>query len=319
MLSYFGAWRSKVVDFSEKKIEPTNSQTIAFLEAATNVDPAPASGGGGITIVDDSALLPEAGPSGTIMDVEMDAQQGRISIYVVRSGDTLPQIAQMFGVSVNTILWANDLNRNSMIRSGQTLIILPVSGIQYVIKKGDTLESIAKRHNGDVAEIRDFNDMNVSDVLSIGDTIIIPHGEENAPAPSPAPSTSSGRFASYPSYQGYYTHPLPTMRKRTQGIHGYNGVDLGAPQGEIVIAAAEGRVIVSRFRTQGNPWFGGYGNYVVVEHPNGTQTLYAHLSAVYVGVGVRVAKAQPIGEVGSTGRSTGPHLHFEVRGAKNPF
>ena len=86
-----------------------------------------------------------------------------------------------------------------------------------------------------------------------------------------------------------------------------------------LVAIWAGMVIVSHFRTSGNPWFGGYGNYIIIEHPNGTQTLYAHLSAVYVSVGARVSQAQPIGEVGSTGKSTGPHLHFEVRGAKNPF
>jgi murein DD-endopeptidase MepM/ murein hydrolase activator NlpD len=203
-----------------------------------------------------------------------------------------------------------------MIRIGQTLIILPVSGVQHLVKKGDTIESIAKKYKGDAAEIRDFNDLSVADVLAVGDTIIIPDGETATIVFSPGASKS---VATYPSYQGYYAHPLPTVRKKTQGIHGYNGVDLAAPQGEMVLAAAEGTVIISRFRTAGNPWFGGYGNYIVVEHQNGTQTLYAHLHAVYVSVGVRVSKGQPIGEVGSTGKSTGPHLHFEVRGAKNPF
>ncbi|MHB1118154.1 MAG: M23 family metallopeptidase, partial [Minisyncoccota bacterium] len=120
------------------------------------------------------------------------------------------------------------------------------------------------------------------------------------------------------SYAGYYTNPLPAGHK-TQGIHGYNGIDIGAPTGTPIYAAAGGTVIVSRFRTLSNPWFGGYGNYVIIEHPNGTQTLYGHMSAVYVAVGAHVDKGQPIGEVGSTGKSTGPHLHFEVRGAKNPF
>lgn len=321
MLSYFGGWWSQVTTY-ENKIEPSNSQTIAFLEAATNFDPNPAKGGGDITIVDDSALLPDVGPSGTIADVEFNARQGNVSLYVVRSGDTLTQIAKMFDVSPNTILWANDLPRGTVLRVGQSLVILPVSGVQYVVKKGDTVEGIAKKYKGSASEIRDFNNLSIASILAVDDVVIIPDGEDvSVPLPTKASgaSGSSSRFAALPAYKGYYTHPLPTMRQRTQGIHGYNGVDLGASTGASVVAAADGVVIVSRFRTVGNPWFGGYGNYIVVQHNNNTQTLYAHLSAVYVPVGAQVSGGQPIGEVGSTGKSTGPHLHFEVRGAKNPF
>jgi murein DD-endopeptidase MepM/ murein hydrolase activator NlpD len=102
---------------------------------------------------------------------------------------------------------------------------------------------------------------------------------------------------------------------RTQGIHGYNGVDLGAPAGTAVRAAAAGQVIISK----ASGWNGGYGQYIVVKHANGTQTLYAHLSANSVAAGATVAQGQLIGAVGNTGKSTGNHVHFEVRGAKNPF
>jgi murein DD-endopeptidase MepM/ murein hydrolase activator NlpD len=102
---------------------------------------------------------------------------------------------------------------------------------------------------------------------------------------------------------------------RTQGIHGYNAVDLAAAHASPVRAAAAGEVIVSK----SSGWNGGYGNYIVVRHGNGTQTLYAHLSSNVVGVGAFVAAGERIGYMGSTGRSTGTHLHFEVRGATNPF
>jgi len=118
-----------------------------------------------------------------------------------------------------------------------------------------------------------------------------------------------------PAYVGYYGHPIPSGARRTQGLHGYNGVDLGAPNGTPVVASAAGTVIISR---QGG-WNGGYGNYVVISHGNGTQTLYAHLSSNTVQTGDSVLQGQMIGYVGSTGRSTGAHLHIEVRGAKNPF
>jgi murein DD-endopeptidase MepM/ murein hydrolase activator NlpD len=102
----------------------------------------------------------------------------------------------------------------------------------------------------------------------------------------------------------------------TQGLHGWNGIDLGAARGTPIHAAAGGTVIVAR---SGGAWNGGYGNYVVITHSNGTQTLYGHMKSVIVSPGQGVSAGQVIGYEGSTGASTGPHLHFEVRGAANPF
>lgn len=302
------------------RLEAQNSQTISFLESATNVDPKKAMGGGDIAIIDDSAFVSDAGPSGTIADIETSNHQGKVSLYVVRSGDTISQVAKMFGVTVETILWANDLKRGASLREGQHLVILPIDGVQHTVQRGDTLRGIANKYKGSLEEILEFNNMTADQKLSVGDIVIIPDGKE---AITPAGSTATGRsktIASYPTYAGYYAHPVPTGHK-TQGIHGYNGVDYGAPAGTPVYAAAEGTVIVSRFKSGacGRTCFGGYGNYIVIEHPNGTQTLYGHLSAVYTSVGGRVEKGQWIGEVGSTGKSTGAHLHFEVRGARNPF
>lgn len=116
------------------------------------------------------------------------------------------------------------------------------------------------------------------------------------------------------SHQAVFGNPLPNGRL-SQGVHGWNGVDLAAPKGSAVYAAAAGTVIISR----ASGWNGGYGLYVVVDHGDGTQTLYSHLSADNVTVGQKVTRGQQIGAVGNTGKSTGYHLHFEVRGAKNPF
>jgi murein DD-endopeptidase MepM/ murein hydrolase activator NlpD len=102
----------------------------------------------------------------------------------------------------------------------------------------------------------------------------------------------------------------------TQGLHGYNGIDIGAPSGTGILASAAGTVIIAN-RSGG--WNGGYGNYIVIQHDNGTQTLYAHASRIYATAGQRVAQGALIGAVGRTGKATGPHLHFEVRGATNPF
>jgi murein DD-endopeptidase MepM/ murein hydrolase activator NlpD len=101
----------------------------------------------------------------------------------------------------------------------------------------------------------------------------------------------------------------------TQGLHGWNAVDIGAARGTPLHAAADGTVIVARI----GGYNGGYGNYVVITHGNGTQTLYGHMKNVIVSSGQTVSAGQVIGYEGSTGNSTGPHLHFEVRGAANPF
>jgi murein DD-endopeptidase MepM/ murein hydrolase activator NlpD len=132
-----------------------------------------------------------------------------------------------------------------------------------------------------------------------------------AQAASAKPVKISGSTAA--SSAGFI-HPVPGA-VRTQGIHGNNGVDFAAGHGTTIRAAAAGEVIVSK----SSGWNGGYGQYVVIRHNNGTQTLYAHFSENYVGVGAYVAQGEAIGAMGNTGRSTGTHLHFEVRGARNPF
>jgi murein DD-endopeptidase MepM/ murein hydrolase activator NlpD len=314
---------SFVSDFFNKdvsaavEVEDKNSQTMPLLQATVNSDPNAARGGGDITIVGGSALLPETGPAGSIADIEEEHASTQISIYVVRKGDTLSKIAQLFGVSVNTIAWANDLKTSSALQEGQTLIILPISGIRYTVKKGDTLKSLATRYKADVDEIVQYNELDINSALAVGQIITIPDGEIAAVASTPSKTTAATaklRGGSGPEYSGYYTRPVVNAKK-SQGLHGYNGVDLAAPTGTPVIASAAGTVIISKI----GGWNGGYGNYIVIAHPNGTQTLYAHLSRNVVSVGERVEKGAHIGNIGNTGKSTGPHLHFEIRGAKNPF
>ncbi len=289
-----------------------NSQNIPLLHAALNPIVATASGGGDITIVGQSALLPDVGPLGSIADIEDRLSQGQISIYVVREGDTLTQIAEMFDISVNTILWANNLNRNDRITPGQTLVMLPVPGILYEVKEGDTIASIAKKWKGDVDEIIQFNDFSPNQKLSIGMTVIVPNAEAPIP-PSTNVSSSSYRGGSGSVYAGYYIRPIVSGRI-SQGLHGYNAIDWAAPCGTPILASASGDVIMSR--TGG--WNGGYGNFVIIDYPNDTQTLTAHMSEIIVGTGWHVVQGQVIGYVGITGNTTGCHVHFEVRGASQP-
>ncbi len=309
MLSRMTSFFSSEKQTSDEAYEAYSSQTVPLLKGAYNVDPNPSKGGGDIIVVSDSALRAETGPAGSMANIEDTSGNGEISLYVVKDGDSLSQIAQMFNVSPNTILWANNISKGSSILPGQELLILPINGVQYTVKKGDTLASIAKKFKGNEEEIISYNHLDSAEAISVGETLTIPGGEIEAPKPAYA-----SRGSKTASNSGYYIHPVPGAVK-TQGIHGYNGIDFGARIGASVRASAGGKVLVSR--TSG--WNGGYGNYIVVEHPNGTQTLYAHLSGNIVYAGQQVVQGQVIGYVGNTGRSTGPHLHFEVRGAKNPF
>jgi murein DD-endopeptidase MepM/ murein hydrolase activator NlpD len=294
---------------------------MIVLQALKIEDLANAIGGSdGPTIVGGNSVKAEQGPNGTIADIQDTPPSDRISIYVVREGDTLVGIAKMFGVSVNTLLWANNIGRYDVIRVGQNLMILPVSGIQYQIKEGDTIQSIAKKWNGDADEIIQFNNLSPNQPLAVGTTIIIPDGEAPIPPSTNVPS-GSYRGGSGPSYIGYYMRPVSggynsrATASNPHGLHGYNAVDLAVSCGTPIVASASGDVLMAR----SGGWNGGYGNFIIIDHPNGTQTLYAHNSSNIVGTGWHVVQGQVIGYVGITGNTTGCHVHFEIRGAANPF
>jgi len=307
---------SSITPQASASSKPQNSQTLPLLSAATNIDPNPSVGGGDISVVDGSALVSQEGPSGTSASIAARPSSSAVSVYVVREGDNLSTIAGMYDVSVNTIKWANDL-QSGVIKEGQELVILPVTGIYHTVKTGDTVASLAKKYSADESEIRAHNDLGGE--LASGTKILIPNGTiASAPAakPSVARAPAAGASVSVNASAGSSNYIKPTSGVITQGIHGNNGIDIGAPEGTNVVASAAGTVIVAR-----TGWNGGYGNYVVIQHKQ-SQTLYAHLSQIAVSSGASVAQGQKVGEVGHTGQvsgATGNHLHFEVRGAANPF
>lgn len=245
-------------------------------------------------------------------------EDGDISEYTVAEGDTVETIARQFSVSVDTILWANDLKRTSTIRVGQKLVILPISGVSYKIKSGDTVSEIADKFNISQRELVEFNNLQ-DGKLVIGETIIIPGGTITPTSTSGSskgtPVKNVPKSSTKDAGTGFFSRPMHGGI-RTQGIHGHNGIDIAGSIGTPIIAARGGTVTLVR---GGGTWNGGYGNYVVISHGNGIQTLYAHMNSISVSQGQTVTTGQQVGTLGNTGQSTGPHLHFEVRNAKNPF
>ena len=279
------------------------------------------------TKIVDNAFVPPVGPMGVSDGTDptdtLYSSDDQTSVYVVRAGDNIAAIAKMFGVSVNTILWANDMKKGDKLVEGDVLFILPVSGLQHTVAKGQTLQSIAKLYKVDVNEIIQYNDVTLDTPLALGDKLIIPNAlkaeENDKPIPvkdlSKSIAQSNQYYASHPTFKnlsGYYIDPVPGYRL-SQGIHDGNAVDLAIGKGTPIHAAASGTVIFARMGNNG-----GYGGLTIIAHPNGTETLYAHQSKISTTTGAEVSQGEVIGYVGSTGRSTGPHLHFEVKGARNP-
>ncbi len=306
-----------------------NAQTMALLQADMSVisnsklakTEEPIKVDDSISILSENALVPAVSPqsiTGGIGEGDLPLVED-MSVYVVRKGDTLSQIADMFEVSTNTILWANDLKKGAKLTEGDILLILPVSGVKHVVKSGQTVASIAKMYKVDVETVTSFNSITSGSKLAVGDELIIPDGQmPTAPAVTTkpksnnsTPKTPSNLISS--NINGYYINPVPELKRKSQGLHGNNSVDLAAPTGTRILASASGKVLLAR-----TGYNGGYGNMVIIQHANGTKTLYAHMVRLGTSSGAQVSQGELIGYVGSTGRSTGPHLHFEVHGAKNP-
>lgn len=231
------------------------------------------------------------------------------TLYIVSAGDTLSSISELFDLQPGTIREANSLSGSTLV-VGEALLIPPFDGTLVRTRENETLADIAKRTQADVLSIARANSISVDSVFEADDVVMIPRVGEGFRTTI----SSVGKPATISEYKGYFSHPVPGAIK-TQGIHGYNAVDLAGPLKTPVRAAAAGTVLVAKE----SGWNGGYGTYVVIEHPNGTKTLYGHLYSLSIKTGDTVIQGQEIGLLGSTGHSTGPHVHFEVWGAKNPF
>lgn len=231
--------------------------------------------------------------------------------YKVASGDTLSSIASKFGISVDTIRWANILTDDEL-SVGDTLKIPPVTGVVIKVADGETIYSIAKKYKTDAQKIVNFpfNDFADPDTfaLTAGQTLVVPDGVmPQAPAIAYLPTV----FVN-PIGTGVFLWPTNGLITQCP-VWYHNAFDIANPSEPGVMAADDGVVISVGYERY------GYGSNIIVSHGGNLSTLYAHLTEYYVKIGDKVTKGQVIGRMGTSGRSTGPHLHFEVRVNGSPI
>lgn len=237
-----------------------------------------------------------------------------IVYHTVQSGEVVGSIAGKYGLSVATVLWANNLTARSYIRPGDKLAILPVEGVMHKVKKGDTVSTIAKLYNAETKDIVTFNKLQEGgEDIVIGETLLVPNGKKPQPVYTySSGSTFSSLAAPLPSISApagsRYIWPAGVKRITQYFGWRHTGLDIAGPIGTPIYAARAGKVIRSQCG-----WNGGYGCYIILDHGGGINTLYGHNGKLFVEFGEEVAQGQNIAAMGSTGRSTGSHIHFEVR------
>lgn len=253
--------------------------------------------------------------------------------HTVAPGDSLSGIATLYGISVKTLVWENNISESSMLKIGQTLLIPALDGVTHqVIKATETLSSIAKFYGVDANLIKEHNGLS-SDTIQKGQKLFVPGGKRKE-SPVRAGVRSGGRIVAVNTFDPKVAMSsdaspregkkliFPTDGKLTQGFHGgHYALDIANPSKPDVWASDSGTVITAgggcparEVRIERGCGH-GYGNYVVLDHGDGLQTLYAHLETLYVSEGMAIERGQALGKMGNTGRAygkTGIHLHFEV-------
>jgi len=227
--------------------------------------------------------------------------------YTVSEGDSLWSIANSFNLDINTLFGCNDMKNPNYLRVGTTLRIPNQDGLFYKVKKGDTLAEIASKYGLPVEAIQEVNGLSGTNI-TVGKELFLPGAKPVTSVYSFTGGSSSSVSAGFRwplsgrITSGYGWRRDPFTKRRDF----HTGIDIRGVTGRIVRASKAGRVVYSG-------WMGGYGRVVVIDHGKDYSTLYAHCSSLLVRKGQRVSAGQAIGKVGSTGRATGPHLHFEVR------
>ncbi len=332
----------------EEIVRPEPVQKDAHYLSAASLDPIPDidfdyglydEAPADLTVPGTIALLPGAEDPG-VPGVTPRTRTPRTGIenYTVQSGDTISTIAQRFGVDIGTVIWANGLTTRSVIRPGTVLKMLPISGVLHIVKKGDTLGKIASIYDANVENIVETNRLASAESLQPGEELIVPGGTPPAAAPIATRSTiatrpdvpinriagkaldiyqeitgkEDGRDAPADIEEGEEKPKTkllwPVSGRIITQYFGWRhtGLDIDGDYKDAIYASEDGIVEVAGWNS------GGYGLQVVVSHGSGMKTRYAHASKLFVKPGEAVKRGQVMAMVGTTGRSTGTHLHFEV-------
>ncbi|MGE5561006.1 MAG: peptidoglycan DD-metalloendopeptidase family protein [Chloroflexota bacterium] len=284
-----------------------------IVNGAPSTEPATA-------VVEAQAPTGDAAAAALTAAAQMPPAAPAIVDYTVQNGDTLWDIAIKHNTDVASIMALNDLTRSSSLKIGQTLKILTIKGTVHKVKSGDTLSGIASSYGVGTEVIAQANGISNQHAIAIGQQLIIPGGKPQLVAssdtsrgsssrPSSTKTSSSSNSSGSSSSSGVFAWPVrgtitSGFGSRWGSIH--TGIDIAVPSGTPVKAAKGGTVIEAR-------WMNGYGYAVEIDHGGGVVTLYGHNSKLLVSVGDRVETGDVIARSGSTGRSTGPHVHFEVR------
>lgn len=237
-----------------------------------------------------------------------NADRWRILIHTVHRGETLWQVCQLYNLELSTLVAVNQIADPNSLYPGQRLIIPPTDGQLYRVQSGDTLWLLSRRYGLSMAELLACNNLHDPNSLRVGQLLVLPGFGEPATAvvASCRPAALPGGGFLWP-VTGPITSPFGP---RWGTLH--TGLDIGAPYGAEIRAAQAGRVKEANWRS-------GYGRTIILDHGDGVETLYAHCSRLLVTAGQAVAAGEAVGCVGTSGHSTGPHLHFEIRVAGRPY
>lgn len=251
--------------------------------------------------------------------------------YRVKTGDTFQSIGNRYGVSWELVAAMNNISAPYQLKPGQQIYIPRDPQTEIVVAKGDTLWDLSRKYNVDLGMFMVYNGLYASDVLEVGQVLYLPGNTSGDPVVTASSSTIASRSAAttarnttntkknsakavtatatVSTNKGGWSLPIKgtvtsEFGKRKSGYH--HGIDLAAPKGTTIRAAKAGTVLHSG-------WYNNiYGNAVIIDHGNGQKTLYAHCSKTTAKEGAKVSAGTAIALVGSTGNSTGPHVHFEI-------
>jgi murein DD-endopeptidase MepM/ murein hydrolase activator NlpD len=245
-------------------------------------------------------LVPDQAPRPSGAGAPVTLTSLKLGSYRTQSGDTLSRIASRFRLNIDTVVSWNNIRDGRSIPAGSLLAIPNSDGLKYIVRRGDTLQGIARSWGVDLNGVADWNRL-ASSVISVGQELFLPGARMN---PNEL-SRILGDLFMYP-VQGRISSYFGERQDPFTGVPNYhNGVDIVNQPGTSILAAMAGTVAEVGFNYN-------YGNYVILKHAGQYQTLYGHLTRSVVARGQKVLQGDKIGELGTTGYSTGPHLHFSI-------